>query len=190
MQKQHLVKILGIVIFIASLCLFFEFTGLRASFSLEFLRATIEANLVVGLLVFVAAFALGNLIQIPGWVFLAAAILALGKFAGGVVTYVAAVSSCLLTYGIIGFLGQNALRELQNPLAQKLLRRLDDKPISSIVCLRLLFQTVPVLNYTLALSGVKFRYYLLGTLAGLPLPIFIYSVFFDFLAENVSHLPV
>lgn len=188
MKKQHWIKLAGIVFFIAALFLLFEVTGLRANFTLELLRATIEANVVVGLVVFIAAFAIGNLIQIPGWVFLAAAVLALGKFAGGVATYIAAVSSCLVTYAIIGYLGQDALRGLESPLAKKLFNRLDRQPVLSIALLRLLFQTVPVLNYTLALSGVKFRHYLLGTLLGLPLPIFVYCLFFDFLAENVFNI--
>lgn len=190
MKRQHLFKLLSVVTFVAVLFLLFEVTGWRDKFSLGFLRASIEANLALGLLVFVVAFAVGNLIQIPGWIFLAAAVLALGEFAGGLATYIAAVASCVITYAIIGFLGQNALRELDSPVAQKLLKRLDRKPVSSIVMLRLLFQTVPVLNYTLALSGVKFRYYLLGTLLGLPLPIFIYCVFFDFLAVQLFQLPV
>jgi uncharacterized membrane protein YdjX (TVP38/TMEM64 family) len=49
--------------------------------------------------------------------------------------------------------------------------------------LRVLFQTVPPLNYALALSGVKFHHYLIGSLLGLPLPIFLYCLFFDQLAN-------
>ena len=49
----------------------------------------------------------------------------------------------------------------------------------SIVFVRMLFQTLPALNYTLAMSGVRFRTYLAGTLLGLPLPIAAYCLFFD-----------
>lgn len=48
--------------------------------------------------------------------------------------------------------------------------------------LRMLLQTLPALNDALALSGVKFRHYLLGTLIGLPLPILLYTVFVDVIA--------
>jgi len=54
------------------------------------------------------------------------------------------------------------------------------------VLLRMLFQTLPALNYTLALTGVKFRDYLIGTLLGLPLPIALYCLFFDFLARVLN----
>lgn len=190
MKKECGYKIGAVVLFVGVLFLVCELTGLRESFSLVFLRDTIEANLAVGLIVFITAFAIGNLVQIPGWIFLAASVLALGEVMGGIATYVAAVCSCLVTYGVIGYLGNNALRELDSLIAQGLFRRLDSKPVSSIVLLRVLFQTVPVLNYTLALSGVKFRHYLLGTLMGLPVPIFIYCVFFEFLAEHVFSLSV
>jgi uncharacterized membrane protein YdjX (TVP38/TMEM64 family) len=46
----------------------------------------------------------------------------------------------------------------------------------------MLFQTLPALNYALALSGVRFRTYAAGTLLGLPLPIMAYCLFFDYLA--------
>lgn len=49
--------------------------------------------------------------------------------------------------------------------------------------LRLLFQTVPALNYALALSGIRFADYFLGTLLGLPLPILLYCAFFSSLAR-------
>lgn len=53
--------------------------------------------------------------------------------------------------------------------------------------LRLVFQTAPALNYTLALSGISFREYMIGSLIGLPLPIFIYILFFDQLLALSGH---
>jgi uncharacterized membrane protein YdjX (TVP38/TMEM64 family) len=47
----------------------------------------------------------------------------------------------------------------------------------------MLFQTLPALNVALALSGVRLRTYLVGTLLGLPLPIALYCLFFDSLAK-------
>jgi len=131
----------------------------------------------------VLAFVLGNLIQIPGWIFLAAAVLTLGEFWGGVATYIAASISCVVTFFTIRLVGGNALRQLDSTLAVNVLNRLHAHPITSIFLLRMLFQTLPALNYTLAISGVRFRDYLIGTLLGLPIPIAIYCVFFDTLAK-------
>jgi uncharacterized membrane protein YdjX (TVP38/TMEM64 family) len=57
----------------------------------------------------------------------------------------------------------------------------------NVVLLRTLFQTLPALNYTLAMSGIGFRKYMAATLVGLPLPIAVYCLFFDYLAR-VAHL--
>lgn len=180
MRSSH--RLLLVLVFLLSLFVLFETLGIRAQFSLDALQTLILMHPVVGLLLFILLFALGNLIQIPGWVFLAAAVLALGRLYGGIVTYVAACVSCTVTYITIRYLGGNALRELDNSLAQRLLNGLDRRPLTSIISLRMLFQTMPALNYALALSDVRFRIYLLGTLLGLPLPIALYCLFFDYLA--------
>jgi uncharacterized membrane protein YdjX (TVP38/TMEM64 family) len=124
-------------------------------------------------------------VQIPGWIFLAAAVLALGEWWGGVVTYVAAVISCAFTFVLIRALGGDALRSFDNRIARRLLAHLDAHPIGVVALLRVLFQTVPALNYALALSGTRLRSYLIGTLLGLPLPIALYCIFFDLLAAGL-----
>lgn len=177
-------RLLAVLLFLGLLLAVFEFSGLRDHFSLEFLRQKILDNRISGLFIFVLVFALGNLIQIPGWVFLAAAVLALGKTWGGLATYIAASVSCAISFLVIRFVGGNALRQLDNRIATRILARLDAHPVASILLLRVLFQTLPALNYALALSGVRFRAYLLGTLLGLPLPIAVYCLFFDYLAKT------
>ncbi|KZX60755.1 SNARE associated Golgi protein [Alcanivorax sp. HI0033] len=176
-------RLILLAVMLVSVLLIVELTGLREQFSLTALRTLLEANLLVGVLLFVLAFAIGNLIQLPGWPFLAAAILALGTVAGGLVTYVAACVSCLVTFQVVQGVGGSALRDIDKPLARKILARLDSHPVRSVMLLRLLFQTMPALNYTLALSGVKRRDYLLGSLLGLPFPLLIYCFFFDRIAQ-------
>ena len=179
-------RLLVLFALLLSLYVVFEVLGIRAQFKLETLQALILLHPVSGLLLFTLLFALGNLIQIPGWIFLAAAVLALGQLYGGIATYLAACVSCVVTYCTIRYLGGDALRELDNRLAKRLLSGLDRHPLASIIALRVLFQTVPALNYALALSGVPFRTYLLGTLLGLPLPIALYCLFFEYLARLLN----
>lgn len=179
-------RLLGVALFLAILLILFQVSGLRDHFSLSFMRALILQHRAGGLVVFVVLFALGNLIQIPGWIFLAAAVLALGRLWGGAVTYAAAVASCIFTFVTIRALGGDALRLLENRVAVRILRELDAHPVTSVALLRILFQTVPALNYALALSGIRFRDYLVGTLIGLPAPIAVYCLFFDFLAARLG----
>lgn len=178
-------RLLGVGFFLGVLLTVFQVSGLRDHFDLAFMREVILQHRIGGLLLFVLLFSLGNLIQIPGWIFLAAAVLTLGRLWGGAATYVAAVTSCILTFVTIRALGGNALRLLTNRVAVRLLRELDSRPMASIVMLRILFQTVPALNYALAMSGIKFRTYLIGTLLGLPVPIALYCIFFDILATGL-----
>ena len=181
-------RLIAVVLFLAILFAVFRLTDLNEHFTLASLQRHILENRLGGLLVFVLLFALGNLIQIPGWLFLAAAVLTLGRGLGGIATYVAASISCVATFLIIRFVGGDALRQLDNRVATTLLGRLDIRPVASIVLLRMLFQTVPALNYALAMSGVRFRPYLIGTLLGLPLPILLYCLFFDYLAKALKLL--
>jgi uncharacterized membrane protein YdjX (TVP38/TMEM64 family) len=174
-------RLLAVLLFLILLLAIFELSGLRSHFNLAYLHQQLVDNPITGLIVFILIFTLGNLVQIPGWIFLAAAVLALGKTWGGMATYAAAMVSCTVTYFSIRFVGGDALRSLNGKLATRLLGQLDAHPIRNIVLLRMLFQTAPPLNYALAMSGVRFRDYFVGTLLGLPLPIMAYCVFFDYL---------
>jgi len=181
--RRHL-RLLAVVLFLVVLAAWFELSGLTEHFDLAFMRQTILRHEAGGLVLFVLLFSLGNLVQIPGLLFLAAAVLTLGKIGGGIVTYVAVVS-CGVTFVVIRFLGGDALRQLRNRVAKRILKELDRHPIGSVALLRLLLQTAPPVNYALALSGLKFRHYMLGTLIGLPLPLAVYCLFFEFLAERL-----
>lgn len=178
-------RLLGVVVFLGTLLSVFEFSGLRDHFNLAFMRDLILHHRTGGLVLFVMLFSLGNLIQIPGWVFLAAAVLTMGRVWGGVVTFIAAFASCAITFVTIRALGGDALRLMENRIAVRILHRLDTRPVASVALLRVLFQTMPALNYALSMSGIRFRSYLVGTLLGLPLPIALYCLFFDVLARSL-----
>jgi uncharacterized membrane protein YdjX (TVP38/TMEM64 family) len=180
-------RLIGVVLFLLSLLIIFELSGLRGHLNLAYLREKLLDNPRTGLLLFVLLFSLGNLIQIPGWVFLGSAVLALGQVMGGLVTYIAASISCVVTFLLIRFLGGSALRQIKNQTLMKILTRLDSHPIQSMVLARIIFQTLPALNYALAMSGVKLRNYIFATLLGLPIPIALYCVFFKYLAA-VLHI--
>lgn len=181
-------RLLAVLLFLGLLLAVFELSGLRDHFSLQFLQYRILENRISGLLIFVLVFSLGNLIQIPGWIFLAAAVLTLGRTMGGLATYVAACISCGVTFLMIRMIGGDALRQLNSKIADRILSHIDARPITGVLLLRVLFQTVPALNYALAMSGIRFREYLIGTLLGLPLPIALYCLFFDYLAKMLKIL--
>ena len=57
-------RLLGVVLFLGLLLIVFEASGLRDHFGLEFIRDTMLRHPIGGLLLFVALFSLGNLVQI------------------------------------------------------------------------------------------------------------------------------
>lgn len=176
-------RLVFVLVFLAILLATVQWTGLRQNFSLAFLRQTLAANGWEGLALFVVLFSVGNLIQVPGWIFLASAVLVLGKLDGGLATYVAASISCAVTFLSVRWVGGDAVQHMDGKLAQRLLSELHAHPIRNMVVLRTVFQTLAALNYTLAMSGIGFRQYLVATLLGLPLPIALYCVFFDYIAK-------
>ena len=180
--RQHL-RLFAVVAFLLLMWAAFHFSGVSIQDVLRFIRSHFEANAALGLLIFAVLFALGNLMHLPGWFFLAAAVLALGPLWGGGAIYVAACAGCAMSFWVVRLLGADALRRLEQPWAQRLFARLDAHPFQSVLLLRLAFQTLPTLNAALALSGVGFRAYMLGTLLGLPLPIFLQVLFFHQLAH-------
>ena len=72
---------------------------------------------------------------------------------------------------------------MDSPLASKWLAQLHLHPIRNVLLLRTVFQTLAALNYALAMSGIGFRKYMVATLLGLPLPIAIYCLLFDYIAK-------
>jgi len=178
-------RLFAVLVFAAVLLVAVESMGLRQDFSLAFLRETLTERKWEGLFLFVLLFALGNLVHIPGLVFLAASVLVLGKWAGGLATYLAASVSCAVTFLSVRWVGGDAVRQMHGKLARGLVEHLYAHPVRNVMLLRTLFQTLAALNYTLALSGIGFRKYMLGTLLGLPLPIAVYCVFFDAIAKLV-----
>ena len=179
----HLVRFGLVLLLLLLVWAVFERLGLRSQISVETVRQSFQQHWLLGLASFALLFALGNLVHIPGWVFLAAAVLALGRTWGALATYVAACLSCLTTFLVVRLVGANALRSMNGRTARRLFARLDAHPVRSVFVLRLMFQTLPALNCALALSGVSLGAYMLGTVLGLPLPILAMTVFFDALAR-------
>lgn len=100
--------------------------------------------------------ALGNLIQIPGWIFPATAVPAPDEAWGGMVAYTAAGISCIVTVFTIRCVGGNALRKPDDPLAVNLTGLLDANPVKIVILPRMLFQPVPALSHALAMTASGF----------------------------------
>jgi len=168
------------VFFVGSLAVA-KLTGLDDYVTVESIRALMDSAGPLGFVAFVVIFAAGELMHVPGMVFVGAASVAYGSVIGSVAAYLGALGSVTASFFVVRTIGGQPLAQVQRPLVKKLLSRLDTHPLSTIAVLRFLFWMAPALNYGLAMSKVRFRDYFLGSAIGLAIPIPVAVVFFDWI---------
>ena len=132
-----------------------------------------------GVVLFAVAFVVGELLQVPGLLFVSVGVISYGPVMGGVLSFMIAVVSVCFSFVIVRLVGGKALGEMETPWVKKVMARLDRRPIVTISLLRVVLIMAPQLNYALALTNVRFRDYLIGSVIGLLPPIAAFVVFFD-----------
>jgi len=164
-----------------ALGVFGKLTGLDSFLDRERVKSLVEGAGALGLLAYVAIFALGQLLGVPGLVFVAAGILIYGKLYGAGASLLGAVVAVTVSFLVVRTVGGKPLGDVQRPFMRRVMARLDARPVRAIVLLRLVFWLAPPVNYALALSPVRLRDFVLGSALGMLLPISIASFFFDWL---------
>ena len=163
-------------------------TGLTWYFTSESIRTWLAGDGRWGVAAFTLLFAVGQLLRVPSFVFVAAAVAVYGLYAGVLVGLLGALVSATVSFSVVRAFAGHALAELRLPLLHRLLSVIDDRPIMAVALLRLIFQTAPPLNYALAMTAVRWRDHLIGSLLGLPLPVTAMAFFFDWLAGRaIAH---
>lgn len=136
---------------------------------------------VWGWLLYIAVFAAGEFLHVPGLVFVAAAILIYGKLAGFALAYLGAIISVSFSFALVRRIGGTPLQQSNSPWLRRALAQLDQRPIRTVFTLRLLLWLAPPLNYVLALAPLKFSHYLIGSAFGLLPPLAGAALLFDWL---------
>ncbi len=165
--RSRLLRLLLLAGLSAALYASADASGWLEQLSVDWVRAQVDRAGAWGALVYLGAFCLGVALYVPGMVFIVAGILAFGKLLGGALALLGAVLSASLSVALLRAVGGNLLEEIDRPFIKRLVGRLHDRPIRTIILLRLLMWVSPPLNTALALSGVSQRKILLGTAAGL-----------------------
>ena len=165
---------------LVGLLVFAKVSGISESLTLERVQAMTESAGALGWVAFVVIFCLGELVHVPGLVFVAAGVAGWGCWLGGLLSYVAGRISVSFTFAIVRGVGGQPLGEIKRPWVKKTLARLDTHPVTTIAILRTVLLMSPPLNYALALSKVRFREYLIGSALGLIIPIGLAVFLFEF----------
>ncbi len=172
-----LLLVLGGVYYLA------ESAGLLEQSSPEGIRDLVAQWGSYGVLVYLAAFTLGQLVYIPGMFFVVAGSLVFGGVNGFLLAMLGSILSVSLSFYVARLLGGTPLADPKRDWIKRLVRRLDTRPVSSMFVLRLLVGTAPWLNYLLGMSSVSYRDYLIAAVLGIAAPVMLTVVFTDWLLQ-------
>ena len=136
-----------------------------------------------GTLLFFFLFGVGNIIQIPGLVFVAGAILIYGYPVGTMMSFAGGLIAVSMSFWVARGIGGDPLARLKNKRAHRIIDKLKERPVRTMALLRIFMQMSPALNVALALSGVRFRDYLMGALLTMWAPILVMATAVQFFLD-------
>lgn len=120
----------------------------------------------------------GELMHLPGMLFVVVAQLVFGPVEGFVLAYLGAVFGVTIAFAVARAARgkeEGKTRQLPWGWANRFLDRLHHKPVSTVFILRSVFWISPTLNFVLGWSNVRARHYVIGSALGLVAPIAIVS---------------
>jgi uncharacterized membrane protein YdjX (TVP38/TMEM64 family) len=186
--KTGAYRLLLLIFVILALWSISSATGVTARFGFESIRRLLEKEGLGGVVVFTMIFSAGQLLRVPGIVFVAAAVAVYGRGFGTLVAILGAVVSVNVSFVVVRAITGRALADVQRPVVRRLLSNIDRRPVITVALLRLIFQTAPPLNYALGMTSVRLRDHLFGSVLGLPVPVTIMALFSDWLLKHLAWL--
>jgi uncharacterized membrane protein YdjX (TVP38/TMEM64 family) len=151
-------------------------TGLTEAVTRERVQELAASWGAPGLAVYVIAFSVGEIFQLPGVIFVVAAIAAYGPWLGTAAAYLGMLSASITVFLFGRLVAGRALAEVEHPRVRALMARVDRAPIATVVFLRAVLFVLPGIGYACALSAIRFRDYVTGCAIGLVVPSVIAAV--------------
>lgn len=152
----------------------YHYTPVGDWFSLERLQKTIEHWGEWGFVLFFGVFLAGTLLNVPCGVFLVFSFWIYGYALGTLLSYITAVLTSMINFYFARWIGGGALTEVRNSRMQRIMQRVEERPVHTTVWLRLIFLMSPMVNYALALSGIRPRHFFWGNVIGFVAPIAVF----------------
>jgi uncharacterized membrane protein YdjX (TVP38/TMEM64 family) len=121
---------------------------------------------------FLLSFIIGQLLYVPGALFVGAARVSFGPGWGVLLAYVGALAAITVPFLLARYARGSAQAAYRPRFAflRRALDRVELRPIQSMVLLRSLLFLSPPLNYALAFTSVRTRDYVVGSALGLLIP--------------------
>ncbi|MEC9397751.1 MAG: hypothetical protein VX475_09040 [Myxococcota bacterium] len=129
-----------------------------------------------GVVVFVGLWTVYVQMQLPGVVFVIAAMLLYGPLQGAVVSWFGGMFVIAVTHVFIRGIGGTPLAESKRAWVRKVLSRIEQHPVRTVAILRSVFVMNPAINYPIILGGMSFRQHMTGSALGLIFPVIFWSI--------------
>lgn len=143
-------------------------SGFSEYFSLSYLQQTIQNTGLFGIVLFGLVYVIATLMNIPGMIFLFVLFLVYDGFLGFGIGYISTLASMLAHFYFTRAVAGNVLTEIKHPLIKKYSDKLVEKPLKTTIILRLLLFISPPVNYALALSSIRSKHFVLGSMIAMP----------------------
>ncbi len=175
--RARLLRIGGLVLILVALLVAAELTGLRKSFSVAKLRTIVVDAGALGILIYIGAFVVGELLHLPGLIFIAVGVLIWGRLWGGLIGWATALLSIAISFVLVRAIGGKALAQTEQPFLKKMMGHLAARPILTVAGLRAVLMIAPTVTYILALTPVRFSSMMIGSALGLIPPLTLVTFF-------------
>ena len=162
MPKKQVIKLVLFAIFFVTLIILKLLTPLGKQMTSENLQLLFEPLGGWGIMLFILVFSLGIILQIPGIIFITAAVPIFGGWMGPLIAYIGSIAAVTASFYFARSIGGNALAQIKNEKIQNILIKVESNPVKTIVTLRLMMWVAPPLNYALAFTKVPVRQYIWG----------------------------
>ena len=156
-------------------------SGVLDELTVEKVRTSVSGTGWWGIITYFGVYTLGLLVQVPGLVFVGAAIMVYGQLWGALLGFAGTIVAMSINFFFIRSVGGKALDLIPGKTMKRLLEKLETHPVKTTIVLRLLFWLAPPVTGALALSKIRYRDFILGSSLGM-LPIITFaSIFFDYI---------
>lgn len=179
-------RIVLVFFFVGAFVCLIRYTGLHDWVTLDNMYELVHNYGFWSVFIYWLIFVSAAIMNIPGTGFLLMAILLFGYPFGALYAYIGAMAGAWITFVLGRWMGGKALTDIKNNRIKSLLQQAENKPVRTLIVLRILLQFSPIVGYTLALTNIKQHKYILGNAIGMLLPtvgISIAAYFF----EDVFH---
>lgn len=161
------IRLLILAAVIVGCYVFANNAGLLTRLDTDSIRTTISQLGALGILAYFVLFSIGQLMHVPGVVFVSAAALAFDAYLALTISMAGAAISMSLSFFLVRLIGGTPLGNLKSRRLASAIDRLDQQPVKTIFLLRLVFSTGAWLNYALAMTKVSYWQYIGASVVGI-----------------------